>query len=127
MTRTIQHIIEVGPGVGTSRTPTYPDGAVTDGWREIEWRNFGSRENGTYYGGIWFGGPGTARIDSIPSDQFVCIRKGAARFTDANGDSRHFEEGAAFLMPKGFAGEWEILRETEIVYVALGPFDSNVP
>lgn len=121
MWKTIDDIIEVGPGLGTSSTPTYPDGAVTPGWKEIEWRNFGSQEAGSYYGGVWFGAPGTAKL-VIPSDQFVCIRRGAARFTDDNGDSRYFNEGDAFLMPKGFSGEWELLRETEIVYVALGPF-----
>lgn len=127
MTPNVEDIIEVGPGIGRSRTPVYPEGMVSEGWSETEWRNFGSVEEGRYYGGVWYGSPGTATISSIPSDQFVCIRRGHVRFTDQNGNSRDFTEGAAFLMPHGFSGQWELTTEVEIVYIALGPFGEAVP
>ena len=125
MTKTIQDIVKVEPGVGTRHIREYPPGTVSDTWNEVEWRCFGDLAAGSHLGGVWIGDPGTAAIGGMPFDEFCYLQSGRTRFTDSNGESREFWEGEGFLVPRGFTGQWEVLEPVQMMYVALGPFGDS--
>ena len=70
--------------------------------------------------GVWEGGPGVARIDSYPVDEFWWIVEGSIVFTDTTGKSYTFKAGDSFVLHKGFSGTTRMPGKLRKVYVSLG-------
>jgi len=70
--------------------------------------------------GVWEGGPGVAKIDSYPVDEFWWIVEGSIVFTDTKGKSYTFKAGDCFVLHKGFSGITRMPGKMRKVYVALG-------
>src|SRR5262249_17515838 len=69
--------------------------------------------------GIWRSSPYTEKYDSYPCDEFMFVLKGYV-FVENESFSRKFEEGNAFLIPRGFQGYWRQPVEMVKYYVIVG-------
>jgi uncharacterized cupin superfamily protein len=57
---------------------------------------------------LWESEPGGLQAFDYPLDEFVYVLEGHLVTTDADGTRREFHPGDAFVMPKGWAGTWDM-------------------
>jgi len=62
----------------------------------------------------------TLELRDWPVDEFMYILEGRVEITDANGHSRTYGPGDAFVMPKGFRGTWRQLSKIRKINVSYG-------
>lgn len=65
--------------------------------------------DGLFAAGIWTCRVGKFRID-FDRDEFIQILEGVVVVTDAEGLSRTYRAGDAFVTPKGFSGTWDVIE-----------------
>jgi phosphoethanolamine N-methyltransferase len=78
-------------------------------------QNFYTDATGSFFSGIWTSTKGKWPV-SYKEEEFVCLISGAAKLTAANGKSKTFKKGEAFMIPAGFTGTWETLRPIKKFY-----------
>lgn len=65
----------------------------------------------------------TLELRDWPIDEFMYILEGRVEITEANGRSRIFGPGDAFVVPRGFRGTWRQLSRIRKINVSYGgPF-----
>ena len=69
--------------------------------------------------GTWGCTPGGWHIEDRSDTEVVHIISGRARITDSDGDSYEVGPGDVFVLPKGWAGRWDILEDLEKLYVIV--------
>jgi uncharacterized cupin superfamily protein len=57
---------------------------------------------------FWGSEAGTLKAGNYPLDEFVYVLEGDLVTVDANGTRREFHPGDAFVIPKGWAGTWDM-------------------
>lgn len=57
---------------------------------------------------FWESEAGVLKTDNYPIDEFVLVLEGHLVTTDANGTRREFRAGDTFVLPKGWAGTWDM-------------------
>jgi uncharacterized cupin superfamily protein len=57
---------------------------------------------------FWESEAGALRSRDYPKDEFIYVLEGTVVTTDANGTQREFHAGDAFVLPKGWAGLWDM-------------------
>lgn len=58
------------------------------------------------YSGVWEATPHVEKIADFPMDEIMFVLEGSCTIVDDTGHAETFAAGDAFLMPKGFTGEW---------------------
>ena len=62
----------------------------------------------------------TLELRDWPVDEFMYILEGQVEITDANGHSKTYGPGDAFVMPKGFHGKWRQLSKIRKINISYG-------
>ncbi|MCJ2074252.1 cupin domain-containing protein [Methylobacterium sp. E-025] len=72
--------------------------------------------------GIWTCRPGKFRID-FGRDEFIHLLEGVVTVTDAEGRSKTYRAGDAFVTPKGFSGTWDVIEPVRKHFTYYGAVD----
>lgn len=92
--------------------------AAMPGWSEAEFRHL-DQPSGRVIVGYWKGEPGQVTLDPWPYTEVCSILSGKVAIRDTNGDHVEFLSGEAFMIPKGFVGDWITLEPTAKIFVAI--------
>jgi len=57
---------------------------------------------------FWESEAGALRSFSYPKDEFIYVLEGSVVTTESDGAKREFHAGDAFVLPKGWAGLWDM-------------------
>ncbi len=68
-----------------------------------------------FFAGTWSSTPGKWSIRYTESE-FCCLTKGRVVLENKDGQRWEFAAGAAFVVPSGFEGTWEVLEECTKFY-----------
>ncbi|MBC8027051.1 MAG: DUF861 domain-containing protein [Steroidobacteraceae bacterium] len=71
--------------------------------------NFFTDSTQQFHSGRWSSSPGKWRIRYSESE-FCCLTAGLIALENANGQRWQFGPGAAFVVPAGFEGTWEVIE-----------------
>ena len=69
--------------------------------------------------GLWTCRRGKWRID-FPHHEFIQILEGVVAVTDAEGETRTYRAGDAFVTPRGFSGTWDVIEPITKHFVLYG-------
>jgi uncharacterized cupin superfamily protein len=83
------------------------------------WHQFTSADE-KFFSGIWEAEPGCWSIN-YTENEYCHILAGKSILRDAAGNERDLNPGDQFLIPAGFAGQWEVLETTRKIYVIYQP------
>jgi uncharacterized cupin superfamily protein len=103
-------IIPISLGTQTTEKFVYPPG-VAVGSFDGAYKEATVYKSGVHAGdrvAFWESEPGGLRASNFPKDEFVHVLEGSVVTTDANGTKHEFRAGDAFVLPKGWAGMWEM-------------------
>lgn len=68
-----------------------------------------------FHAGVWSSTPGKWRIRYTESE-FCCLTRGRVVLENQQGERWEFRPGAAFVVPAGFEGTWEVLEDCTKFY-----------
>jgi uncharacterized cupin superfamily protein len=68
---------------------------------------------------LWQSGPGILKTDGYPHDEYCFVLEGRVVITNASGRREEFGPGDAFVIPKGWAGTWNMTTPFKKQYVAI--------
>lgn len=68
---------------------------------------------------IWESGPGVLQTDSYPNDEYVLVLEGDLAITNKSGKKEEFKAGDSFVIPKGWAGTWDMKTKFRKQFVAF--------
>jgi uncharacterized cupin superfamily protein len=71
--------------------------------------NFFTDATQQFFAGRWSSSPGKWRIRYSESE-FCCLTKGLIALESSSGQRWQFGAGAAFVVPAGFEGTWEVIE-----------------
>jgi uncharacterized cupin superfamily protein len=57
---------------------------------------------------FWESEPGVLKAANYPMDELIVVLEGHLVTTDADGTRREFRAGDTFVLPKGWAGTWDM-------------------
>ena len=57
---------------------------------------------------FWESEAGALRSANYPQDEFIYVREGTVVTTDEDGTRHEFHAGDVFVLPKGWAGVWDM-------------------
>lgn len=92
--------------------------ATSPGWEETEYRHF-QGPSANVVAGFWEGAPGEITLDPWPYTEVCSILSGRVALRDREGNEVTFGAGAAFMVPRGFAGQWITLEPATKLFVAI--------
>jgi len=67
---------------------------------------------------IWESGPGVLQTDSYPNDEYVLVLEGELAITNKSGTKDTYKPGDSFVIPKGWAGTWDMKKKFRKQFVA---------
>jgi len=88
------------------------DGAYTS---RVEYR---SDDRGLSVG-LWQSGPGVLQTGGYPYDEYCLVLEGHLVVTNRSGHREEFGPGDTFVIPKGWAGTWNMTTQFKKQYVAF--------
>jgi uncharacterized cupin superfamily protein len=68
--------------------------------------------------GLWASEPGVLQTDSYPHDEYCLVLEGTLVVTNRSGTKDEFKPGDSFVIPKGWAGTWDMKTKFKKQYVA---------
>jgi uncharacterized cupin superfamily protein len=77
--------------------------------------NYFSDASQQFFAGRWSSSPGKWRIRYTESE-FCCLTRGRVALENLAGGRWEFSAGAAFVVPAGFEGTWEVIEECTKFY-----------
>lgn len=88
----------------------YPPEMRVNGFhgRYVEATPYRSAVNAANRVAFWESEAGVLKTDNYPIDEYVYILEGYLVTTDADGTRREFRAGDTFVLPKGWAGTWDM-------------------
>lgn len=95
-----------------------PPEAVIDGSPQEQGAVVLESKDGKMVIGIWESTPYAEAFDDYPGDEFCQVLSGKVTLTDDAGNSKTFEAGDSYVLPKGFKGTFRVV-ETMRKYYAL--------
>lgn len=113
-------LVDFAAAIPEITTSTPPADRLLAGMPQQIARNYFSDATGKFFAGVWESTPGKWRI-RYTENEFCHLLQGRVRISDGNGHSRIFETGDTFVIPSGFAGEWEVLESARKLYVVYEP------
>ena len=117
-------------------TRLLPDGAVDGGMKSLNYISADTVVEGTAQeqghifftnaadnvnAGVWECTSCTERIRDYPFDQCCFVLEGSLTITDENGQSDTFGPGDAFIIPRGFNGDWQMTAQYKNFFVTVEP------
>lgn len=69
-----------------------------------------------FFSGVWQSEPGKWKI-AYTEEEYCQILEGVSVLTDSQGNAVTVSAGESFVIPRGFAGTWEVLEATRKIYV----------
>ena len=82
--------------------------------------NYFTDSTQTFFAGRWAGTRGKWRV-RYTENELCVMTAGRVVITPDSGESREFGPGAAFVIPAGFTGTWEVLEDCAKVYAIFEP------
>jgi uncharacterized cupin superfamily protein len=76
--------------------------------------------SGKFFAGLWSSEIGKWRI-AYTEEEYCQILDGSSIITDAQGNALTVSPGDSLVIPRGFAGTWEVLAPTRKIYVIYEP------
>jgi len=95
--------------------PTAAEKCVKGRPLQRTWHHF-TNADGKFFAGLWEAEPGCWEV-SYSEDEYCQILAGRSVLRDASGQQRILQAGDNFVIPAGFAGQWEVLETTKKIYV----------
>ena len=83
------------------------------------WHHFTSNDE-KFFAGLWEAEPGCWKIN-YTENEFCQILGGRSILRDEDGNEHELKAGDNFVIPSGFAGEWEVVETTKKIYVIYEP------
>jgi len=77
--------------------------------------------------GLWQSEPGVLRTDAYPYDEFCLVLEGRLIVTNRDGHREEFAPGDTFVIPKGWAGTWNMTTRFKKQYVAFEAGSAAMP
>ena len=68
---------------------------------------------------LWESGPGVLKTDAYPHDEYCLVLAGHLIITNRSGSRAEFNPGDTFVIPKGWAGTWNMTTRFKKQYVAF--------
>jgi uncharacterized cupin superfamily protein len=68
--------------------------------------------------GLWASEPGVLQTDAYPHDEYCLVLEGTLVVTNRSGTKDEFKPGDSFVIPKGWAGTWDMKTKFKKQYVA---------
>ncbi len=68
---------------------------------------------------FWESGPGVLKTDAYPHDEYCLVLEGHLIVTNRSGRREEFSPGDTFVIPKGWAGIWNMTTRFKKQYVAF--------
>jgi len=68
---------------------------------------------------LWESGPGILQTDAYPHDEYCLVLEGHLVITNRSGRQEEFGPGDTFVIPKGWAGTWNMTTRFKKQYVAF--------
>jgi hypothetical protein len=68
---------------------------------------------------LWESGPGVLKTDAYPHDEYCLVLAGHLIITNRSGRREEFGPGDTFVIPKGWAGTWNMTTRFKKQYVAF--------
>ena len=82
--------------------------------------NYFTDSTQTFFAGRWSGTRGKWRV-RYTENELCVMTAGRVVITSDSGERSEFGPGAAFVIPSGFTGTWEVLEDCEKVYAIFEP------
>lgn len=68
--------------------------------------------------GLWASEAGVLQTDAYPHDEYCLVLEGTLVVTNRSGTKDEFKPGDSFVIPKGWAGTWDMKTKFKKQYVA---------
>jgi uncharacterized cupin superfamily protein len=68
---------------------------------------------------LWESGPGILKTEGYPHDEYCLVLEGHLIVTNRSGRREEFNPGDTFVIPKGWAGTWNMTTRFKKQYVAF--------
>lgn len=115
----IASVVPVSPNAVSKYVPPLSDYLnPSPGWKEAEYRCLDLPAS-RVMGGYWTGEAGSVQIDPWVYTEVCSIISGRVAVADFQGRRLEFGPGEAFVIPKGFAGEWITLESATKIFLAI--------
>jgi uncharacterized cupin superfamily protein len=115
----IGSVLRIAPDAASKFVPSLSDYATSSpGWTEAEYHCVDLPAS-RISGGYWTGEPGSVEIDPWVYTEVCSIISGRVAIVDLKGGRLEFGPGEAFVIPKGFAGEWITLESATKIFLAI--------
>jgi hypothetical protein len=69
--------------------------------------------------GVWECSPCTERMRDYPFDQCCFVLEGSVTIIDQSEHAETFGPGAAFVIPRGFSGDWQMSERYRNFFVTV--------
>lgn len=87
--------------------------------RQTAWQQY-TDASGRFFAGAWHSEVGKWRV-SYTEEEYCQILHGVSVITDEAGSALTVRAGDRFVVPRGFAGTWEVIEPTKKLYVIYEP------
>jgi len=119
---TITRLLPNGDSGGGMKPMNYIDAdTVVDGTADERGHLFFTNTTGNVNAGVWECAPCTERVRDYPFDQCCFVLEGSLTITDENGHSETFGAGDAFIIPRGFNGDWQMTEQYKNFFITVEP------
>ena len=116
-------IVRLDQKAKASESAKYPKEMVPPGQKSFdgEYKTFKGYESKDkkFLVAIWESGPGVLQTDSYPNDEYVLVLEGELAITNKSGTKDEFKAGDSFVIPKGWAGTWDMKTKFKKQFVAV--------
>ena len=112
----IQNVVFFGEQEGAfDEWQTDPEKCVRGQPTQRSWHQFTSDDE-KFFCGTWEAEPGCWNIH-YTENEYCHILVGHSILRDSEGNEHHLRAGDQFVIPAGFAGQWDVLETTRKIYV----------
>jgi hypothetical protein len=112
-------IIDLASSLAAESTAPSPERLVA-GTPQQTVANYFADATQQFFVGRWTSTPGTWRVRYTESELCV-ITQGRVVLVSSSGQRREFGVGAAFVVPAGFEGTWQVLDSCTKLYAIFEP------
>lgn len=96
-----------------------PEKLVSGNPRQTVWTHY-TDPSGRFLAGVWHSEPGTWHV-AYTEEEWCQILEGTSVVTDADGHAVTLTAGDCFVVPRGFAGTWQVVAPTTKRFVIYEP------
>ena len=96
-----------------------PDKLLAGNPRQAAWTQY-TDAGGRFFAGTWRSTPGKWTI-RYTEEEYCEILSGVSIITAADGAAMRVQAGDRFVIPRGFAGSWEVVETTTKHFVIFEP------